>query len=88
MSNNNIFVPTTLRLILSGECPPYNPCRVRTPISFDLRRGVPMLPENVSIDSIHIKTPWLELNAAGSFTIGTLAVLFVVWLVASLLSRR
>jgi hypothetical protein len=47
-----------------------------------------MLPENVPVDSIHIKMPWLELTAGGTFTIGTLAILVVIWLVASLLSRR
>jgi hypothetical protein len=47
-----------------------------------------MSPENVPVDSIHIKLAWLELNAAGTFTIGTLAILFVIWLVASMMSRR
>jgi hypothetical protein len=40
-----------------------------------------MLSENIPIDSIHIKLAWLELNAAGTFAIGTLAVMLVVWLV-------
>ena len=40
-----------------------------------------MSPDTVPTESIHLKLAWLELNAVGTFTIGTLAVLFLVrWL--------
>ena len=47
-----------------------------------------MTPENVPIDSLHIKLAWLELTADGTFTVGVVAVLIVMWIVASLVLKR
>ena len=47
-----------------------------------------MSPDTVPTESIHLKLAWLELNAVGRFTIGTLAVLVMVWLIATILQKR
>jgi hypothetical protein len=47
-----------------------------------------MTPEVAPVDSLHIKLAWLELTADGTFTVGVVAVLIVIWIVASLLPRR
>jgi hypothetical protein len=43
-----------------------------------------MTPENV----LSIKLAWLELNAVGAFTIGTLAALTLVYFAMTLWHRR
>jgi hypothetical protein len=47
-----------------------------------------MTPEIVPVDSLHIKLAWLELTADGTFAVGVVATLIVIWIVASLLPRR
>jgi hypothetical protein len=47
-----------------------------------------MTPEIVPVDSLHIKLAWLELTADGSFTVGVVAALILMWIVASLLPKR
>ena len=43
---------------------------------------------SISADALHIKLAWLELSAAGSFTIGTLAVLTIMFFALSMWRRR
>jgi hypothetical protein len=38
-----------------------------------------------TVPTIYLKLAWLELNAVGTFTIGTLAVLVMVWFIATIL---
>jgi hypothetical protein len=45
-------------------------------------------PENVPVDSLHIKLAWLELTADGTFTVGAVAVLILMWLIASIALKR
>lgn len=47
-----------------------------------------MTPENVPVDSLHIKLAWLELTANGGFTVGVVAVIIVIWIVASMMLKR
>lgn len=47
-----------------------------------------MSPEHVPVDSLHIKLAWLELTANGGFTVGVVAVLIAIWIIASLLPKR
>ena len=47
-----------------------------------------MSPDTVPTESIYLKLAWLELNAVGTFTIGTLAVLVMVWFIATILLKR
>jgi hypothetical protein len=47
-----------------------------------------MTPEIVPVDSLHIKLAWLELSADGTFTVGVVAVLILMWLIASIVLRR
>lgn len=47
-----------------------------------------MTPENVPVDSLHIKLAWLELTANGGFTVGVVAVIIVMWIVASMILKR
>lgn len=43
-----------------------------------------MSPEN----ALSIKTAWIELNAVGTFTIGTLAVLTLIYFAVLVVRRR
>ncbi len=52
-----------------------------------LLRGAPC-PPILSPLSLYLKLAWLELNAVGTFTIGTLAVLVMVWFIATILLKR
>jgi hypothetical protein len=49
-----------------------------------MRENKSMSPEN----SLLIKTPMLELNAIGSFTIGTLAALFLIYFAVLVVRRK
>ncbi|WP_212259343.1 hypothetical protein [Bradyrhizobium liaoningense] len=46
------------------------------------------MPENVPVDSLHIKLAWLELTANGGFTVGVVAAIIVMWIVASMILKR
>lgn len=47
-----------------------------------------MTPENLPVDYLHIRLLGFELNAVGTFAVSTVAILIIMWLVATTLARR
>ncbi len=47
-----------------------------------------MPTESPPTDILHLKLAWLELSASGTFTVGLVCLIILVWLIMNMMTRK